>query len=202
MVGLNPKMSRLSWSSSPLRLRAWFRVRPTTLRQATAPTTQRDGVAGGPRRPKGQSHVKSIGQTIRECAGAGGRWPSDLSFGHELTGYPVQGLRAILDKGKDSGLTILSAPYTTSDRTSAASRLLYRACYPPLLNRQARGGDGYRVRLCCRRSLNLDVVSPKLWIHGTRIRASAAGIQNKKEYAQQCQPKPAALSTSAPNANN
>jgi hypothetical protein len=40
-------------------------------------------------------------------------------FGHELTGYQVQDLRATLEKAKAAGAKILSAPYTTSDRTSA-----------------------------------------------------------------------------------
>jgi len=40
-------------------------------------------------------------------------------FGHELTGYQVQDLRATLEKAKAAGAKILSAPYMTSDRTSA-----------------------------------------------------------------------------------
>jgi hypothetical protein len=40
-------------------------------------------------------------------------------FGHELTGYQVQDLRVTLDKAKAAGARILSAPYTTSERTSA-----------------------------------------------------------------------------------
>jgi predicted enzyme related to lactoylglutathione lyase len=40
-------------------------------------------------------------------------------FGHELMGYQVQDVAATLGKAKASGATILSPPYTTSDRTSA-----------------------------------------------------------------------------------
>ena len=40
-------------------------------------------------------------------------------FGHELTGYEVQNLGATLDKAKAAGAKILSAPYTTNDRSSA-----------------------------------------------------------------------------------
>jgi hypothetical protein len=40
-------------------------------------------------------------------------------FGHETTGYQVQDLGATLDKAKVAGVKILSAPYRTSDRTSA-----------------------------------------------------------------------------------
>jgi len=40
-------------------------------------------------------------------------------FGHELTGYQVQNLGATLDKAKAAGAKILSAPYTTNDRSSA-----------------------------------------------------------------------------------
>src|SRR5208282_294408 len=40
-------------------------------------------------------------------------------FGHELTGYQVQDLRATLEKAKAAGAKILSAPYMTSDRTTA-----------------------------------------------------------------------------------
>lgn len=39
-------------------------------------------------------------------------------FGYELTGYQVQDLRATLDKAKTAGVKILSAIYTTGDRTS------------------------------------------------------------------------------------
>lgn len=46
-----------------------------------------------------------------------GRLP--YPFGHELTGYQVQDLRATLEKAKAAGAKILSAPYTTSDRASA-----------------------------------------------------------------------------------
>jgi predicted enzyme related to lactoylglutathione lyase len=40
-------------------------------------------------------------------------------FGHELSGYEVQDLRATLDKAKTAGVRILSAPYTAGGRTSA-----------------------------------------------------------------------------------
>jgi predicted enzyme related to lactoylglutathione lyase len=40
-------------------------------------------------------------------------------FGHEITGYQVPDLKATLEKAKASGSRILSAPYTTNDRTSA-----------------------------------------------------------------------------------
>ena len=40
-------------------------------------------------------------------------------FGRELTGYQVQDLAATLGKAKASGATILSPPYTMTDRTSA-----------------------------------------------------------------------------------
>jgi predicted enzyme related to lactoylglutathione lyase len=40
-------------------------------------------------------------------------------FGHEITGYQVQDLAATLEKAKAAGVKILSAPYTTNDRTSA-----------------------------------------------------------------------------------
>ena len=43
-----PEMSRRRRSSSPLTLHAWFRVRPSMLRQATAPIIPRDGIARGP----------------------------------------------------------------------------------------------------------------------------------------------------------
>jgi predicted enzyme related to lactoylglutathione lyase len=40
-------------------------------------------------------------------------------FGHEITGYQVQDLAATLEKAKAAGVKILSAPYTTNDRTTA-----------------------------------------------------------------------------------
>jgi len=40
-------------------------------------------------------------------------------FGHETTGYQVQDLGATLEKAKAAGVKILSAPYTTHDRTAA-----------------------------------------------------------------------------------
>jgi predicted enzyme related to lactoylglutathione lyase len=40
-------------------------------------------------------------------------------FGHESTGYQVQDLTATLKKAKTAGVKILSAPYTTKDRTTA-----------------------------------------------------------------------------------
>ncbi len=40
-------------------------------------------------------------------------------FGYELTGYQVQDLRATLDKAKAAGVKILSAIYTSGDRSSA-----------------------------------------------------------------------------------
>jgi predicted enzyme related to lactoylglutathione lyase len=40
-------------------------------------------------------------------------------FGHETTGYEVQDLGATLEKAKGAGVKILSAPYTTKDRTAA-----------------------------------------------------------------------------------
>jgi predicted enzyme related to lactoylglutathione lyase len=40
-------------------------------------------------------------------------------FGHELTGYKVEDLGATLDKAKATGAKVLSAPYKTSDRTTA-----------------------------------------------------------------------------------
>ncbi len=40
-------------------------------------------------------------------------------FGHETTGYQVQNLGATLEKAKAAGVKILSAPYTTHDRTAA-----------------------------------------------------------------------------------
>jgi predicted enzyme related to lactoylglutathione lyase len=40
-------------------------------------------------------------------------------FGHELTGYEVRDLPSTLDKAKAAGVKILSAPFTTSNRTSA-----------------------------------------------------------------------------------
>ena len=39
--------------------------------------------------------------------------------GHEITGYQVQDLAATLEKAKAAGVKILSAPYTTNDRTTA-----------------------------------------------------------------------------------
>ena len=36
-----------------------------------------------------------------------------------LTGYQVQDLAATLEKAKAAGVKILSAPYTTNDRTTA-----------------------------------------------------------------------------------
>ena len=40
-------------------------------------------------------------------------------FGHEVTGYQVQDLGSTLDKAKGAGAKILSAPYTSKDRSSA-----------------------------------------------------------------------------------
>jgi predicted enzyme related to lactoylglutathione lyase len=40
-------------------------------------------------------------------------------FGHETTGYQVQDFGATLEKAKRVGVKILSAPYTTKDRTAA-----------------------------------------------------------------------------------
>jgi predicted enzyme related to lactoylglutathione lyase len=40
-------------------------------------------------------------------------------FGHETTGYQVQDLAATLEKAKTAGAKILSAPYTSRDRTTA-----------------------------------------------------------------------------------
>jgi hypothetical protein len=40
-------------------------------------------------------------------------------FGHEITGYQVQDLTATLKKATTAGVKILSAPYTTEDRTTA-----------------------------------------------------------------------------------
>jgi predicted enzyme related to lactoylglutathione lyase len=40
-------------------------------------------------------------------------------FGHETTGYQVQDVGATLEKAKAAGVKILSAPYTSHDRTSA-----------------------------------------------------------------------------------
>jgi hypothetical protein len=40
-------------------------------------------------------------------------------FGHELTGYQVKDLGTTLEKAKGANVKILSAPYSTSDRTSA-----------------------------------------------------------------------------------
>jgi predicted enzyme related to lactoylglutathione lyase len=40
-------------------------------------------------------------------------------FGHELTGYQVQDVSAMLEKAKAAGAKVLSAPYKTSDRTTA-----------------------------------------------------------------------------------
>ncbi len=40
-------------------------------------------------------------------------------FGWEITGYQVRDLAATLAKGKAAGVKILSAPYTTGDRTTA-----------------------------------------------------------------------------------
>lgn len=40
-------------------------------------------------------------------------------FGHEIMGYQVKDLATTLEKAKAAGVKILSAPYTTSDRTTA-----------------------------------------------------------------------------------
>ncbi len=40
-------------------------------------------------------------------------------FGHEITGYQVQDLAVTLEKAKAADVKILSAPYKTSDRTTA-----------------------------------------------------------------------------------
>ncbi len=40
-------------------------------------------------------------------------------FGHEVSGYQVQNLYATLEKAKAAGAKILSAPYTTDNRTAA-----------------------------------------------------------------------------------
>ena len=40
-------------------------------------------------------------------------------FGREVTGYEVKDLSATLEKAKQSGARIVSAPYTTSDRITA-----------------------------------------------------------------------------------
>jgi hypothetical protein len=40
-------------------------------------------------------------------------------FGHEITGYEVKDLAATLVKAKAAGVKILSAPYSTSDRSTA-----------------------------------------------------------------------------------
>jgi predicted enzyme related to lactoylglutathione lyase len=40
-------------------------------------------------------------------------------FGHEITGYQVQDLKATLEKAKASGAKILSPPYATGDRLGA-----------------------------------------------------------------------------------
>jgi predicted enzyme related to lactoylglutathione lyase len=40
-------------------------------------------------------------------------------FGYEVTGYQVSDLAATLEKAKAAGVKILSAPYTTGDRTTA-----------------------------------------------------------------------------------
>ena len=40
-------------------------------------------------------------------------------FGHEVSGYRVQDLAATLEKAKAAGVKILSAPYTSNDRTTA-----------------------------------------------------------------------------------
>ena len=40
-------------------------------------------------------------------------------FGHEITGYEVRDLAATLEKGRAAGVKVLSAPYTTRDRTTA-----------------------------------------------------------------------------------
>jgi hypothetical protein len=40
-------------------------------------------------------------------------------FGHELTGYDVENLAATLEKAKNTGVKILSPPYTTNDRSTA-----------------------------------------------------------------------------------
>jgi len=39
-------------------------------------------------------------------------------FGHEITGYQVQDLAVTLEKAKAAGVTVLAAPYKTSDRTT------------------------------------------------------------------------------------
>jgi predicted enzyme related to lactoylglutathione lyase len=39
-------------------------------------------------------------------------------FGHEISGYQVQDLAATLEKARAAGVTILSAPYRTTDRTT------------------------------------------------------------------------------------
>jgi len=40
-------------------------------------------------------------------------------FGREITGYEVRDLAATLEKGRAAGVKVLSAPYTTRDRTTA-----------------------------------------------------------------------------------
>ena len=40
-------------------------------------------------------------------------------FGHEVTGYEVQDLSATFEKAKSAGVKILSAPYSSDNRTSA-----------------------------------------------------------------------------------
>jgi hypothetical protein len=40
-------------------------------------------------------------------------------FGHELTGYPVADLNEALERAKEAGVKILSAPYGANDRISA-----------------------------------------------------------------------------------
>ena len=40
-------------------------------------------------------------------------------FGHEVTGYQVRNVEATLEKAKTAGAKVLSAPYTTDDRTTA-----------------------------------------------------------------------------------
>jgi predicted enzyme related to lactoylglutathione lyase len=45
-------------------------------------------------------------------------------FGHETTGYQVQDLEATLEKAKAAGVKILSAPYTTRDRSTAIVEFL------------------------------------------------------------------------------